>query len=92
MDGNIILVISIWAAIGLSGLSILALVLFGLRNLTYGKVEPVSIAVITFPAVLLVVLGVSFGTWAYAGIVTVVTMFAFALVGLAYTGITNLIW
>jgi hypothetical protein len=92
MDGNIILVIAIWAALALTGLSLLGVGLFGLRNLTYGKTEPITVASIAAPGVLLVVLGVAMETWVEAGIVTTIILFGLTLLGLVYTGITNLFW
>lgn len=92
MDGNIILVIAIWSAVGLVGVSLLGLVLFGLRNLSYGKSEPLTIAAISIPVIVLGVLGVAMPTWAEAGILTVLLMFGLSLIGLVYTGITNLFW
>lgn len=93
MDGNnTILFISIWAAIGLSGLSLLALVGFGLRNLTYGKVEPLTMGAVAVPFLILVALGAAMETWAEAGIITLIVMFALSLLGLVYSGVKNLIW
>jgi len=92
MDGNIILVIAIWAAIILVGISLLGVGLFGLRNLTYGKTEPITVASIAAPGVLLVILGFAMETWVEAGIMTTIVLFGLALVGLVYTGITNRIW
>lgn len=92
MDGNIILVIAIWGAIILVGISLLGVGLFGLRNLTYGKTEPITVASIAAPAVILVVLGFAMETWVEAGIMTTIILFGLTLLGLVYTGITNLIW
>lgn len=87
-----ILYIAIWSAVILTGLSLVALGLFGLRNLTYGKVEPISIAAVAFPAVVLGILGVAMGSWAEAGILTLIVMFVLSMIGLVYSGVTNLIW
>jgi hypothetical protein len=92
MEGNVILYVSIWAAVILAGLGLLGIALFGLRNLAYGKVETLSIGTVVLPALIFVGLGVSTGTWAQAGIVTVIVMFGFALLGLVYSGIQNLTW
>jgi hypothetical protein len=91
-NGNMVLYIAIWAAIILAGVSLLGVALFGLRNLTYGKSEPLTIASISAPAVILLVLGFTMETWVQAGIMTTIILFGLALLGLVYTGITNLIW
>jgi hypothetical protein len=90
MSQNAILPIAIWAAIALAGLSVLGMGIFGLRSLMYGKVEPLSIVIISIPAILIVVLGASMETWVQAGIYTLVVMFGLALLGLVLTGIRKL--
>lgn len=87
-----ILYIAIWAAVLLTGLGVVAIGLFGLRNLTYGKVEPISIAAVALPVAVLAVLGLVMPTWAEAGIMTLLLMFVLSLIGLAWSGVTNLFW
>lgn len=82
---------AIWAVVILVGLGIVAIVLFGLRGLTYGKVDPLSIAIVAVPAVVLVVLGLVMDSWAEAGIWTVVIMFAIASLALLLSGTRGLI-
>jgi len=82
----------IYAAIGITALSLLALVGFGIRNLTYGKVEPLTMGAIGVPFVLLGVLLIAMPSPAEAGIMTLIIMFGLSLLGLVYTGIKNLIW
>lgn len=82
----------IYAAIGITALSLLALVGFGIRNLTYGKVEPLTMGAIGVPFVLLGILLVAMPSPAEAGIMTLIIMFGLSLLGLVYTGIKNLIW
>jgi hypothetical protein len=90
MSQNAILPIAIWAAIALAGLSVLGMGIFGLRSLVYGKVDPVSIALIAIPALLLPILGTALSTWVQAGIYTLVIMFGLALLGLLFTGVRQL--
>jgi len=90
MSQNAILPIAIWAAIALAGLSVLGMGIFGLRSLMYGKVEPLSIVIISIPGILIAVLGASMETWVQAGIYTLVVMFGLALLGLVLTGIRKL--
>jgi hypothetical protein len=87
-----ILYVAVWSAIILTGLSLAALGAFGLRNLTYGKVENLSIAAVALPGVILAILGVAMETWAEAGILTLIIMFVLSMIGLVYSGVTNLIW
>lgn len=92
MGSNPVLMISIYLAIGITGLSILALIGFGIRNLTYGKVEPLTIGAISVPVVILGILFVAMPSPAEAGIMTLLIMFGLSLLGLVYTGVKNLIW
>jgi hypothetical protein len=84
---NVILPIAIWAAIGLAGLSILVMGLSGLRSVWYGKVQPLTIAIIAIPGVLVLVLGSTMETWVQAGIYTLVTMFGLLILGMIVTGL-----
>lgn len=84
---NVILPIAIWAAIGLAGLSALVMGLSGLRSVWYGKVQPLTIALIAIPGVLVLILGLTMETWVQAGIYTLVTMFGLLIVGMIATGL-----
>jgi hypothetical protein len=90
MSQNAILPIAIWAAIALAGLSVLGMGIFGLRSLVYGKVEPLSIVIISIPGILLAILGFTMETWVQAGIYTLVVMFGLATLGLLLTGLRKL--
>lgn len=81
---------AIWAALVLAGLGVLSMGLFSIRNLTYGKVEPLSIAILVVPAVVLVLLGLVMDTWAQAAIVTLFVMFGLTLLGLLVSGIRSM--
>lgn len=88
---NIILPIALWAAIALAGLSILVMGLSGLRSVWYGKVKPLTIAIIGLPMVLVLVLGAAFDTWVQAGIYTLVVMFALLILSLVATGLRQVL-
>lgn len=90
MSQNAILPIAIWSAIALAGLSVLGMGIFGLRSLVYGKVNPLSIVIISIPGVLIAVLGFTMQTWAQAGIYTLAVMFGLATLGLLLTGLRKL--
>ena len=81
---------AIWLAVILVGLGIVAIIVFGARNLTYGKINPVSAATIAAPALIFAVLGLIMGEWDLAAIWTVVIMFALATIALVVTGIGGL--
>jgi hypothetical protein len=79
-----------WAAILLIGLSLVAMLLFGVRSLVYGKVSPVSIAIILVPGIVFVLLGLVMGDWTTAAIWTLMVMFALATLSLFLSGIRGL--
>lgn len=85
-----IVVYATWAGIILCGLALVAIALFGLKSMIYGKVNPLTAAIIMVPVVLLVVLGLVLGDWALAGIWTIVIMFVLASVSLLLSGIRGL--
>jgi len=87
---NVILPIAIYAAIGLIGLGIIGMGISGVRSLAYGKAQPLSIAVIAIPVVLVVVLRATMETWTQAGIFTLTVMFGLALLGMLVAGIRGL--
>ncbi len=91
MSQNAILPIAIWTAIALAGLSILGMGIFGLRSVFYGKLNPLSIVIISIPGVLLAVLGFTMETWVQAGIYTLVVMFGLAALSLLLTGLRKLL-
>ncbi len=84
---NVILPIAIWAAIGLAALSILVMGISGIRSVWFGKVEPLTIAVVAFPGLLVLILAGALETWVQAGIYTFVVMFALLLLALLATGL-----
>lgn len=81
---------AIWLCIILIGLGLAALLLFGLRSLTYGKVSPLSIVVIVIPFLILGGLGVATGDWTLAAIWTSVIMFLLGLLALFISGARSL--
>lgn len=91
MSQNAILPIAIWTAIALAGLSVLGMGIFGLRSVFYGKLNPLSIVIISIPGILLAVLGFTMETWVQAGIYTLVVMFGLAALSLLLTGLRKLL-
>lgn len=85
-----LVVYAIWAALLLAAGGVLLMGVFSLRNLTYGKVEPLSIAILIIPGIILGVLGVVMDTWAQAAMTTLLVMFGLTLLGLLASGVRSL--
>lgn len=85
-----ILPYAIWAGIILVVLGVLAMLLFGLRSIFHGKVEPLSVGLVVVPALVFVVLGFTAETWAHGAIWTAVITFGLAILGLFITGVRGL--
>jgi len=84
------IVVAIYIVLILMGLGLLAMLLFGIQSLVFGKVNPYTMAFICAPFLLLIVLGLVLSSWAEAGIMTIAITLAAALLGLFATGIKNL--
>ena len=81
---------AIYLVLGLVGLGIVAIVLFGVRNLTHGKVNPMTVALSAVPMVLLVILGLALGDWAVAGVYTFLISLALTSIALVMSGMRGL--
>ncbi len=84
------IVIAMWIVGILVGLGLLAMVVFGIRSLTYGKVSPISMVIVSLPVVLLLLLGFIMGDWTLAAIYTFLIMLALAMLSLLVTGVKGL--
>ncbi len=82
--------IAIYIVFALLGLGLLAMVVFGIRSLTHGKVDPMTISIMAVPVVILVILGLVMPSWAEAGITTILVTMCLALLALLYTGAKGL--
>jgi len=89
MTGIVLYVI--WAALIISGFSLLAIVLFGIRNLTYGKMDYVTMALLGVPVVVMAILGFTMDTWADAAIITVLILLAMTSLSLLGSSIRGLL-
>lgn len=76
--------------IGLTGLGLLTMVVFGLRNVVAGKVKPLSIAFIALPFVLMGALGLAMGDWTKAAIFTLFIVVILALVAIVLSSVRSL--
>lgn len=91
MTGIVVYVIV--TALIVTGASLLAIVLFGIRNLTYGKMDYLTMAILAVPVVLLAALGVLMDTWADAAIFTALILLAltaFSLLGSSIRGLLGI--
>lgn len=84
-----IIPIAIWTVIVLVGLGILTMLVFGLRNATYGKVNPFAVVMVALPLLLLVALGFLLDDWGQAGIVTILIMLALGSLALLLSGLRS---
>lgn len=83
--------IGIIASMVLAGLALLSMVLFGLRNMFYGKQKWSSVVFGIIPAAVFIILGFTGLTWAVAGIYTTLIMLALASLGLLVSSVRGLI-
>jgi len=83
--------ISIWALLILLALAAVTALVFGLRNATYGKINPVAAIIVVSPVVILGVLGVTMETWAQAGIISMLVMFGLACLAMLFTGLRGFV-
>jgi hypothetical protein len=84
-------VIAIVAAVVLFALAGIALLGFAVRNLTFGKHNPVSIILGALPILLLLIFGLAGMEWADAGVLAAVIAFALACLGLLFSSARGLI-
>jgi hypothetical protein len=83
--------IAVYTVIVLVGLAVLTIALFGVRNFTYGKVNPLSIAMVVVPILILVALGVAMDDWGQAGILTLLIMLGLAALSLLLSGLRTML-
>ena len=84
---SVFLSIALWTTLALVGLSVLGIVGAGLRSLWYGKVGGLTVGLISFPGAIFLVLRAVLGSWAQAGIYTLVVLFAVLLLGMVGAGL-----
>ena len=80
----------IWAVIIVSGLSLLAIGLFGVRSLIQGKVDPLTIVLTMVPIALLGILGLVLGDWSRAAMLAFLISFALTTLVLLLSGLKGL--
>lgn len=77
----------IWAVLILIVLGLAAIVLFGVRGLTYGKADPFTIGAFLLPGVIFALLGFVMGDWIEAGVVTLLVMLGLTGLALLFSGL-----
>mgnify|MGYP006423426223 CR=1 FL=1 len=82
---------AVWAVIIVSGMSLLAIGIFGIRSLIQGKVNPLTVVLTMIPMALLAVLGLVLGDWAYAAILAFLISLALTSAVLLLSGLKGLI-
>ena len=80
--------IAITAVVALVGLSLVTILLFGVRSFMNGKIDPLKTVFIGFPFVLFAVLGFAIvPSWSEAGVWTLVVMIFITILAMFYTSI-----
>ena len=82
---------AVWAVIIVSGLSLLAIGVFGIRSLVQGKVNPLTIVLTMVPMLILAVLGFVLGDWAHAAILAFLISLVLTSAALLLSGLKGLI-
>ncbi len=83
--------IGIVAVLGITGLSLLALLLFGIRSFAHGKVSPITTGAVLLPVVLLVILGFVTGDWPAAAIYTLLIMLGITALAMVLSSVRGVI-
>lgn len=81
----------VWAVLIVSGISLLAIGVFGLRSLAQGKVNPLTIVLTMIPIAILGVLGLVMGDWAHAAVLAFLISLALTSAALLLSGLKGLI-
>lgn len=82
--------IGIVAVLAVTGLSLLAMLLFGVRSFVFGKVSKLTSIAVLVPVILLVGLGFGLGDWAQAAIYSLLIMLGLAVLTMVYSSVRGL--
>ncbi len=83
--------IGIVAVLAVTGLSLLAMLVFGIRSFVHGKVSAVTTGAVLLPVVILAVLGFVTGDWPAAAIYTLLIMLAITALAMVLSSVRGLI-
>jgi hypothetical protein len=81
----------IWASLIITGLSLVAIVLFGIRGLTFGHAEPLTLVLLGIPTVILIISGLVMDSWAEAAVVTFLILLVLTIVSLLLSSTRSLL-
>lgn len=81
----------IWAALIVSGASLAAMAVYGIRNIAYGKMDYVTAGLLGTPGLLLVVLGFVMDSWAEAAVMTFMILLILTSLSLLISSIRGLL-
>ena len=81
---------AIYLVLALIGFGLLAMAIFGLRNVAYGKVKVTTMGVIALPFLIFAGLGFGMGDWAQAGIYALLIMLALTLLALVLSSVRGI--
>lgn len=81
----------IWAVLIIIGLSLLSILIFGIRGLTYGKADPLTIGAFFLPVVIAGVLTLVMDDWIEAAIATMLVMLGLAALALLLSGVRGVV-
>lgn len=76
--------------LGVIALTLLVMMLFGIRSLMHGKISPMTMGAIAIPLVLLVVLGFVLGDWPRAGVLTILITLVGTLASMVLSSVKGL--
>ncbi len=85
-----IVVIAIYIVLALIGLSLVAMLLFGVRSVAFGKINPLTMGIVCVPIIILVILGFVLPSWEEAGIMTILITLGLTILALLVTGLKGL--
>ncbi len=88
MEG--IVPIAVWLVIAVTGLSLLAIGVFGVRSLAQGKVNPTTIVLTMIPIALLFILGFVMDSWAEAAVMAFLISLLLTSLALLASGLRGL--
>lgn len=83
--------IGITIVLAVVGMSLLAMLLFGIRSIAHGKVKPMSMAAVAVPLVLLAVLGLVMQDWPTAAIYTLLIMLVLTSLSMLLASLKGLV-
>ncbi len=83
--------IGVIVVLAITGLSLLGMLLFGIRSFLFGKVSKLTTGAVLLPVVLLTVLGFVLGDWPTAAIYTLVIMLVIAVIAMILSSAKGLV-